>query len=82
MGICACPYAPCLLSSQLVSPLLLWRSDLGRNSRMFMKHIAQQLSEEGLPKLLWGNSLIFPKTAQQDDTSWPSPRRTECPFMS
>lgn len=65
-----------LLSGGVVT---LGRSDLGRDSRMLMDHTAQQLSEEGIPTTAPEK---FPKTAQQDDTSWPSPRCTGCPFMS
>lgn len=58
------------------------RSDLGRDSRMLMDHAGQQLSEEGIPATALEKFSLFPRTAQQDDTSWPSPRCTGCPFMS
>lgn len=39
-------------------------------------------ARKGFLHLLWGNSHISPKTAQQVETSWPSPRCAKCPFMS
>lgn len=38
-------------------------------------------ARSGFLQLLWGNSPVSPKIAQQVDTSWPSsPRCAECPF--